>query len=349
MKSSIFLLSLFTLLILTNCSSSNNDTPQQETSPITAETVLKTFELNTTDALEVDVTDTKAGLRNVRTSSTYMVPNDLDDKNSSWDIIQPYFKDYKGDVEIVIIDGDTGLIKKEYADNAAWHGMFNVITKEGKLYMISGKADGTIEPELNVYNPLTNELNQSVIQIPQDMDGATYNAITVATDGAVFMTGMHNVKGDDYHKPRILEIDSSTDKLIFDSGPIGIPAQPWKVTADDDYVYILTGKVPWRIIQYQRAEPHNVKVLATQDSGLNLLQTAFGVVMETGQSGGKHYFLYKDQIILADDPTSWKNTVPPWPFPDEYTDRDKWWTLNIPHDSVAQFLPNKPEIIKDNI
>jgi len=335
------------IIFMTNCGSDSSDeTDLQDEAVIYNSSFLTTsldFETNRSIP-QIDVFNTNAGLKDVRTGGTYMVPNDMNDTNSSWDILKVYFQDYKKNIEIVIIDGDTGAITKKDADGAAFNGMFHVIAPNGKLFLISGKADGTIEPQVNVYDPSTNIFSLSVVDIPTDMDGATYNAMQIGTDGSLFISGMHNVKGPHYHKPRILEINTTNYDIISDSGPIAVPAQPWKIAADDTYVYLLTGKVPWKVIQYQRAAPHASKVIASQNSGLNILQTAFGVVMEKKGGDVDHFFLYKDRIYDAPkSPSTWKNATPPWVYPSSYTPRDIWWTLNITHNSIDQFL-KYPEV-----
>ena len=292
--------------------------------------------------------DTKAGVEDVRTGNVYMVPNDMNDKNSSWDIIQTYYQDYKKNIEIVVIDGDTGVIKKEYADGAAWNGMHNVIAPNGKLYMISGKANGTIKPQINIYDPKTNILKKDAIALPDDIYGNTYNGIQIATDGAMFIYARQISSGDDNYKPRIFEIDYENEVVKSDSGPIAKAAGIWKVCADDKYVYLLTGKVPWGVLQYERASPHTVKVIPTTNRA-NIMQTAYGVVIENYKVHGDKGFLYEDSIVPANDPRDWRKSVQPWPFPSAYSDWIKWYSLVIRTNIVDRFLPNKPEIIRSNV
>lgn len=300
------------------------------------------------NVIQKEAYNTNANLRDVRTSSElYMVPNDMNDINSTWDILQVYYENYKRNIEIVIIDGDTGAIKKEYADGGAWNGMKHVISKEGKLYMISAKADGTMKPQINIYDPHTNSLSKDAITLPDDIRGNTYNGVEIATDGAMFIYASHKSDDGNNYKPRILEINSQNNTVVSDSGPISTPAQVWKIAADEKYVYLLTGKVPWGVIQYERTAPHHVKILASGDS-VNIMQSAYGVVLEIGASGGEHSFLYEDAIYPADDPDDWRSTIPPWPYPDTFSDRDIWGSLVIRTNIVDRNLPNKPTIVQDN-
>ena len=331
---------LLPIFIFTGCTTPTEEGPVDEASLFNSTFSTPLVEVNLTGVSRIVAFDTQAGLKDVRTGGLYMVPNDINDFNSSWDIIQVYFQDYKKNIEIVVIDGDTGVLQKYYADGAAFNGMHNVIAPNGKLFFVSGKADGTIEPQLNVYDPVSNEMRFSVTSMPTDMDGATYNAIQIGTDGSMFMSGMHNVAGDDYHKPRVLEINTTDYSIISDSGPLAVRAQPWKVAADAKYVYLLTGKIPWKVIQYPRDAPEEAEVVASKSRGLNILQTAFGVVLE---DTGKHYFMYEGAKIEALHPTSWKNATPPWPYPERYDDFDIWWTLNQTHNIVDQLL-KRPQV-----
>ena len=317
----------------------------------TSETIrgeVKSINLNLEDKFDNSIEklafDTKAGVEDVRSSGLYKVPNDMNDKNSTWDVIKVYLKDYKTGIEFVIIDGDSGEIKKVDADGAAFNGMHNVISPEGKLYMISGKADGTIKPQINIYDPKTNTLSLDAIELPDNIYGDTYNGIQISTDSKMFIYARHKSDDEDKYKPRIFEIDYKTNTVISDSGPILQAAEVWKITADDNYIYLLTGKVPWGVIQYERAAPHSAKVIASGDR-VNVMQSAYGVVLEEGD---KKYFLYEDKKYPADDAKDWRRTKTPWPFPDGYSDFDEWYTLVIRTNIVDRFLPNKPEIITDN-
>ena len=295
--------------------------------------------------------DTSAGLSAVRGGSIYKVPNDMNDKNSSWDILSVYYENYKKNIEIVVIDGDTGAIKKEFADGAAWNGMHSVIAPNGKLFMVSAKANGTQKPQINIYDPLTNTLKLDAITLPDDIYGNTYNGIQISTDKHMFIYAVDsgdagNANGNAY-KPRIFEIDYVNESVISDSGPLLTPKGIWKVCADEKYVYLLTGKVPWGVVAYERAAPHNVKEIPTTDKA-NIMQSAYGVVIENRRFYGDKGFLYEGDVYDTDNEKDWRASTQPWPMPAEYDDWDKWYTLVIRTNIVDRFLPKKPEVVTDN-
>ncbi|SFV51415.1 hypothetical protein MNB_SM-4-540 [hydrothermal vent metagenome] len=298
--------------------------------------------------------NTNAGLSDVRGGSIYKVPNDINDKNSTWDILSVYYENYKKNIEIVIIDGDTKAVKKVHTTGASFNGMVNVIAPDGRLYMVSGKANGTVKPQINIYDPKTNEFKFDAIELPDNIYGNTYNGIQISTDGHMFIYAVDsgdkgNANGNAY-KPRIFEIDFENEVVLSDSGPLLTPKGIWKVCADNKYVYLLTGKLPWGVVQYERAEPHNVKVIPTTNT-TNIMQSAYGVVIEGRRYHGDKGFLYEGSTYNANtaDGNDWrKSKNVPWAFPDGYNDFDKWYTLVVRTNIVDRFLPNKPKLVTDN-
>ncbi|SFV56444.1 hypothetical protein MNB_SM-4-887 [hydrothermal vent metagenome] len=297
------------------------------------------------------IEETPASINTVRYGSTLYVPNKLkpqSDAENTWDVINIYYENYGGNIELVIVDGDTKEIKHEYVAKGAWNGMTNLTSKEGNLYMISAYKGKVL---VNVYNPKTNITTYDVVKFPDDFKYTPWLRTRIGTDGTLFIKGGYNNPSSEFNdSPRYIEIDTATNTIVSDNGRgehIGMPSYALNFGADDEYLYFVIGVEGARhkAYSYKRESPHNITLLADgADYTVNISQTAHGVVLG---HDGIHEFLYQG-TIHAPDGESWRWTTPPWPFPEGTTEDKIHDSLRIRHNVVDEYLPKEPLIIKQN-
>ena len=233
------------------------------------------------------------------------------------DVVQWYYQSYTGPNLGVVMDLGTGETKHIRMPLGEQSRGGTAVGPDGKVYHASNAPGGM---RLTVYDPATNEFADRGVVV-KDLGGER-NDLTVGTDGKIYGTGSYDALG----KAGAYQVDLQTGE-VTDYGPIGPSHKPegvWGYTlaADDRYVYVASGKIPWYLVAYDRQEKKDAVILETARTGedLQIRQLPDGAVATrylgfrgTYGPGGYdkkvEYWLYQGRAIekKADD------EAPPWP------------------------------------
>jgi hypothetical protein len=299
---------------------------------VTVKAINTTIATDYTDAPDIEVESVVTPIINTRYDGMHMVPNA---DGESWDLLMVYMKTYGGPNEIVIIDTGTHEIKHvKQSTYMQWHLGGSVVAPDGKLYIASIVRPG-LSTAINIYDPVTNTLELDAIPLPETLGGET-NPIVLGTDGMIYVGS-----GGSDSRAQIVQIDPTT-RVVTDYGNVGESHSPsgvwgYSACADDDYAYVVSGKIPWYIVGVNKSTGEQITFL-TQDEYIALIQTEFGCYAHSSYTGLTH-FLYQGQIT---ERINW--AAPPWPIPAYRAGED---TLIADRRTIVD-LPPKPEVITTN-
>ncbi|MBM4039300.1 MAG: hypothetical protein FJ290_12370, partial [Planctomycetes bacterium] len=257
----------------------------------------------------------------VRRGELMLVPNP---DGKTYDFLQWYFKGYGGPTTVFIGDLATGVVKKDgIPDRRQIHICGRVLGPDGKLYIAT--PDWQKGMEVYVYNPATNALSCKGVVAP-GLAGET-RPMCVGTDGMIYGSGSY----DKERKAGAYQIDPRTGK-VTDYGPVGPSHAPngcwgYSVAADDRYIYVASGKVPWFLVAYDRQTGKDETLVTTEnvEGMVSVHQGRHGCTASASKvvgTDGKaiQYWLYQGKAIPKKAP----NEKPPWPEP---ADSKPWVTL----------------------
>ncbi len=254
--------------------------------------------------LEKPVETTKTGASNKTTSfgGVYIITN-ADGINHT--AISYYFERYNTNGRLTAIDVATNTVKsvieESEMEGEGWNGVMMVPLGNGRA-MFSFNNMGKMD--VAVYDTKTHTWDRHIVTSPPTHRINLPNAMTYSTGGMVFTLGVNPHDGTAH--PTLLRIDPNTYETHF-YGNIGEGG--WfgqQVVADKTYVYVLTGRVPYRITQVRISDGEQ-KSIATGDD-LWLRQYKGGVLIGYG---GKSYFMHKGkQYEILKGQTS---VDAPWP------------------------------------
>lgn len=265
----------------------------------------------------------------------------------TWDVLPFYYNGYGGYSTVAIADLGSGELKVEnYPVGTNWHLCPRTLAPDGKVY-ISTMNRGKVN--IAVYDPAANEMKLDVFPMPAHMRGETH-PIICSTDGKVFAGGGHTSQA-----AALMMIDPESGALTdFGScGPTHSPSNAYNYSmgADDDYVYIASGKIPWYLVAVDRKTKQSTVLAktATNSGVIVVKQNAHGVTARVNTGNGARsidYWCYQGKITPQTEPCPWSNTgldleknLPP--KPEVYTERivpptsdDKaefWVKANVPN------------------
>ena len=251
-------------------------------------------------------TDVCTPVRTIRPGMLYWAPNP---DGKTYDLVQVYFKEYGGPNTIVIIDLATGAVKQVQVPRDPQRYNFHlgpaVWAPNGKLY-VSILVRG-LKQRLCVYDPATNELTLDGVLLPEDVLGETH-PLVLGTDGKLYAIGQHAGS----KAATAAQIDPATGKVTPYGaiGPSHAPADCWGYSgaADDRYVYIASGKVPWYLVAYDRETGKSETLVTTEAVGgdVSVSQGAEGctarAVKVVGTDGAAiNYWLYEGKAVVKLD------------------------------------------------
>jgi hypothetical protein len=116
--------------------------------------------------------------------------------------------------------------------------------------------------QICVYDPATDEFKLNAIAMPEDILGETHPLIR-GPDGLLYAGGAHPTKA-----ASVVQIDPKTG-VATAFGPIGpshAPSDCWSysLAADERYVYVASGKVPWYVVAYDKQTRQWETLLTTE-------------------------------------------------------------------------------------
>lgn len=269
------------------------------------------------ESATLPIEDLGSMIRSNRVSRLRMVPNP---DGKSWDLIQIYFKQYGGPNTFVIMDLGSGEVKQVHTEFAPHRYNFHlapaVLAPNGKLYFnILAVRNRQM---ICIYDPAANDMQFNAIPLPETLGGETHPMV-LGTDKMLYAAGGHPSKA-----VTAVRINPDTHE-VEDFGPIGpthAPAAAWaySVAADNRYVYIASGKVPWYLVAYDR-QTGKTEVLAQTDrvdGFMGVRQGPYGCTAfathVVGTDGQRiEWWLHEGKAIIKQSATE----AAPWAEPDE--------------------------------
>lgn len=249
-------------------------------------------------------------VRTVRQGMLLQVPNQ---DGNTWDLVQIYFPRYGGPNTLVLIDTGSGHVKTITTERGwNFHLCPSVVAPNGKLFI--SILDGQLRQRLCLYEPADNAFHLDVVRMPEELLGETH-PLVLGTDGKLYAIGAHPTKA-----AAAAQIDPDTLEVKF-YGPIGpshAPQACWGYSgaADDRFIYIASGKVPWYLVAYDRPTGRSETLASTGPVGgyVGVSQLADGCTASvTGQVGTEgqriDYWLFQGKAIRKKQPQE----KPPWP------------------------------------
>ncbi len=263
-------------------------------------------------ALETE--DLGEPVNSVRQGMLLWAPNP---DGQTWDLLQIYFPKYGGPNTIVAIDLGSGQLRTIQTDRGwNFHLCPTVIAPGGKLFI--SILNSRLQQKICIYDPATNELQLDAVAMPEELLGETH-PLVLGTDGKLYAIGQHPSRA-----AAAAQIDPETRQVTF-YGPIGPSHEPnacwgYSGAADDRFIYIASGKIPWYLVAYDRQSGESKTLVETDPVGgyVSVGQrpdgcsgSASGIVGTTGDR--VNYWLYEGRAIPVDDP---RKSEPPWPLRD---------------------------------
>jgi hypothetical protein len=261
-------------------------------------------------------------VKSIRDGMLLRAPNP---DGKTWDLVQIYFPKYGGPNVIAIIDLGTGEVKQMQTERGwNFHLCPSAIAPNGKLFI--SILNGKLQQKICLYDPATNELKLDAVKMPDGLLGETHPFV-LGTDGKLYAIGQHPSKA-----AGAAQIDPDT-LAVTAYGPIGpshAPDSCWGYSgaADDRFIYVASGKVPWYLVAYDRQTGTSATLVQTETVGgmVGVSQrhdgctgSASGIVGTDGKR--QDYWLHEGKAVPkgadAKAPPPWPGRNPPKALPPE--------------------------------
>jgi hypothetical protein len=269
-------------------------------------------------APNLKVEDVCVPVNSVHTDMLLWTPNP---DGKSYDLLLVYFPKYGGPNTIIVMDLGTGQVKTvETPRGPNFHLCPAVTAPNGKLY-ISILAE-KMRQQICIYDPATDTFSLNAVKMPDTIFGETH-PLTLGTDGKLYATGAHPTKA-----ATACRIDPDTGE-VTSYGPVGPshdPAGCWAYSsaADDRYVYVASGKVPWYLVALDRQTGKSEALLKTEnvDGYVSVSQGRYGcwgnASKVLGTDGAKfEFWLHQGKVVpkkAPKEPPPWTEPRPPRPW-----------------------------------
>ena len=254
-------------------------------------------------------------VRSVRKGDLMRVPNP---DGKTYDLLQWYFKGYSGPTHVFIMDLGTGELKQDGIPMYRQiHIVGRTIAPDGKLYLATPdrKNPGM---DVFVYDPATNKLSGMGIVVPRL--GGEKRCMCVGMDGKVYGSGSYSPE----RKVGAYQIDPETAE-ITDYGVIGPSHAPhgcWAdgIAADERYVYLVSGRVPYYLVAFDKVTRTETVLLTTERVGgvIRIVPRrsgnwAYGMKIVGTDGKRVDYWLYNGQAIPKTEARDWPAPKPTGP------------------------------------
>lgn len=248
-------------------------------------------------------------VKSVREGMLLWAPNP---DGKTWDLLQIYFPQYGGPNTIVVLDLGSGEVKQVQTERGwNFHLCPSVVAPNGKLFI--SILNSRLQQKICIYDPAANELALDAVAMPEEVLGETH-PLVLGTDGKLYAIGQHPSR-----TATAAQIDPDTLQ-VANYGPIGPSHEPnscwgYSGAADDRFVYIASGKIPWYLVAYDRQTGQSKTLVetATVAGNVSVGQRADGCVGSASgivNTGGakQEYWLYEGRAIQIENPRQ----TPPW-------------------------------------
>ena len=243
--------------------------------------------------------------RGVNVWERWLVPN-RDGK--SWDLLQIYFKEYRGPTWLHAVDLGTGEVKKQrLPDDHQFYLSGRALGFDGNYYIATPSRAGNMD--LFVYDPDSNTVQERG-EIVRGLGGEV-RPLATGPDGRIYGTGTRGGQVGLYI------YDPALRKVVKDFGAVG-PRHPngaWSryvMGVDDTHAYVASGMIPsWYLVAVNLKTGEEKILLETPSSKwvIDIIEQFPSAYARVPQEGGaqKEYWLHHGQAILR------TNNTPPWP------------------------------------
>jgi len=268
-------------------------------------------------AEELKVEDVCTPIRGSRGGRGILVPN-RDGK--TYDYLIRYYDTYWGPHTTFIIDLGTGKVRQHVVPESLYSG--TTLGPDGILYGHRYEHTGTI---LWTYDPAKNEIKDVPGTVPV---GGETKPIVIGTDGKIYGGGSRSATACAYR----YDPDTGKTTDFGKMGPSHAPNKCWgySLGADDRYVYIASGKIPWYLVAHDRQTGKDEVLLTANNPrdyiGVSQLRYGCRAVLKPEGKPSVNYWLHRGKAKELKEPRE----KPPWPEPEKV---EPW---------IAQ--PAKPEV-----
>ena len=232
----------------------------------------------------------------------------LNPDGKTCDVLQWYYKGYKGPTTVAIADLGAGTVRTQGFRTGKQVNAAGVAhLADGRVFISSPGVGGV---HIFVYDPKTNAVSETDLALPGLGDA---QRLTVGADGLLYGAGSNHAR----KRIGVFVIDPATNKLT-DLGCIGPEAScAMGIAVDGTHIYLVTRKGKWSLIAWDRRTKTEELLLTTRPSGAVFVYQgrygchAHGRGFVGMDDKSHHYWLYKGKAIEhADHSTDW-----PWREP----------------------------------
>ena len=260
------------------------------------------------NAQKLEVEDLCVPVESVRKGNLMWVPNP---DGKTYDLLQWYFKGYGGPTHVFIMDLGTGELKQ---DGIPMYRQIHIagrtIAPDGKLYLATPDRKKRAGMDVFVYDPATNTLSGMGIVAPRL--GGEKRSMCVGMDGKVYGSGSYSPES----RVGAYQIDPATGK-VTEYGAIGPSHAPhgcWAdgIAADEKYLYLVSGRVPYYLVAFDKATRKEQVLLTTERVGgaIRIVPRrngnwAYGMKVVGTDGKRVNYWLHNGQAIPKAEAKHW--------------------------------------------
>ena len=257
----------------------------------------------TIDALPLEpIEQIMSTLGSIQVTQPQFFPNP---DGNTWTVCIPYFAGYGSAQQIITVDLSTGSVGVDDSTSftsESWNAFAAAPSINNKTYINPKSSDGLIHH--HAYNTSTHTWQKDVVPTRTDHKGSAQpSKIAVGVNQRIYSLGLTGT-GD----TSVLEINPVDNTTRFYTD---IPANGdiVGIAADNDYVYVLDD--PYNATQLTAVNlVTNARTVLKTAGGMILHQRKHGVVL---QASSTYYWLYNNEVIVANDLNNYNNSGnPPW-------------------------------------
>ncbi len=253
--------------------------------------------------------------RGVNVWERWMVPNP---DGKTWDLLQLYFKEYRGPTWLYAFDLGTGKVNRQrLPDGFQFYLSGRALGFDGKYY-IATPAYRNWSMNLFVYDPTTNTVEERGEIVPGL--GGEVRPLALGPDGRIYGTGTRG------NRVGLYIYDPQLRKVVKDFGPVG-PSHPngaWSryvMGVDDTHAYIASGMIPaWYLVAVNlQTGQEKVLLESPTERVMDIVESFPGAWVSVPQGRGlpnKEFWLYHGEALpKTSDTPPWPPKASPWDKP----------------------------------
>lgn len=265
---------------------------------------------------ELPWTKTNGQVRSISTSYSVSVPNSDD----SWDLLKVYYKEYWKNYQLISYDTGKNRLTKTSFEGTGQEILLlkdnNVLTTDKRLFFSNLKRPN-LSVFVSVYDADADKITHN-ITLSRFVQGERA-PLVIGTNGKIygaagyknFDKNVNNEYLDPSRHATAFEIDPATS-MVTEYGKLGpdhsSDGSVWgySVAADDTHVYVVSGKIPWYLIAYNRSTGEQQTLFTTADTNgsISVKQYKHGVIAYVsgninGSESDGSYWLKNGRATIA--------------------------------------------------